>query len=135
MANKNPNMDGLKKYTEMTAEEKREFHSRGGTASTEKRREQASIRKAVQLFLSLSITDPRVKEQLKKLGVDVKKLTNVMLPTLGLFKRACKGDPAAARLLAELNGENQVQGTTNIDSEGVKFNISFTGKGGNDADT
>ena len=81
--------------------------------------------------MSLPVKDPKIKAQLKELGMADGDIDNSILPALGLFKKACKGDSSAARLLAELNGENQVQGTTNIDGEGVNFNISFTGKGDN----
>ena len=49
-------------------------------------------------------------------------------------EKACKGDSSAARLLAELNNENQVQGTTNIGTEGVNMHVTFTGKGGNNGE-
>lgn len=109
----------------------REIQEKGRKANKEAHREKAQLKSAVKLLLSLPVKDPNIKKQLSALGMSDKDIDNSILPALGLFKKACKGDSAAARLLAELNNENQVQGTTNIDGEGVNFNISFTGKGDN----
>ena len=107
----------------------REIQEKGRKANKEAHREKAQLKSAVKLLLSLPVKDPNIKKQLSALGMSDKDIDNSILPALGLFKKACKGDSSAARLLAELNNENQVQGTTNIGGEGVEFNISFTGKG------
>lgn len=124
-------MENLIPVSERTAEELREMTRKGGIRSGEVRREKAQLKSAIKTILSLPVKDPKIKAQLKELGMADGDIDNSILPALGLFKKACKGDSSAARLLAELNGENQVQGTTNIDGEGVNFNISFTGKGDN----
>lgn len=97
-----------------TKEEQKEITRKGGIKSGEARREKAQLKSAVKLLLSLPVKDPNIKKQLKALGMNEKDIDNSILPALGLFKKACKGDSSAARLLAELNNENQVQGTTNI---------------------
>ena len=113
--------------------EARELGKKGGIKSGEVRREKASMREAVKLFLSLPIADTHAKDQLKALGVDENRLTNAMLPMLGLYKKACKGDSAAARLLAELNGETDVQGVTKI-GDGLKIEVTYSDEAGNDED-
>ena len=127
MAKGHENLVSLKNRT---TEEQREIAVKGGVASGVARREKAQLKSAVKLLLSLPIKDPNIKKQLKDLGMNDSDVDNSILPALGLFKKACKGDSAAARLLAELNNENQVQGTTNIGAEGVNMHISFEGKGG-----
>jgi hypothetical protein len=69
------------------------------------------------------------KEKLKELGLSDKDMCNGALVSMALLQKAMKGNIQAIRLLAELNGENQVQGTTNIGAEGVNMHISFEGKG------
>ena len=123
--------ENLIPQNERTKEEQRIIATKGGIRSGEVRREKAQLKSAIKTILSLPVKDPKIKAQLKELGMADGDIDNSILPALGLFKKACKGDSSAARLLAELNGENQVQGTTNIDGEGVNFNISFTGKGDN----
>ena len=109
--------------------DQREIQVKGRKANKEAHREKAQLKSAVKLLLSLPVKDPNIKKQLSALGMSDKDIDNSILPALGLFKKACKGDSSAARLLAELNNENQVQGTTNIGAEGVNMHISFEGKG------
>lgn len=110
-------------------EEARENSRKGGIRSGEVRREKAKMKSAVKLLFSLPVKDPKIKEQVKALGIDEKDIDNSILPIIGLYNKAIKGNVQAARLLAELNEENQVQGTTNIGTEGVNMHISFEGKG------
>jgi hypothetical protein len=126
--------ENLIPVSERTAEELREMTRKGGIRSGEVRREKAQLKSAVKLLLSLPVKDPNIKKQLSALGMSDKDIDNSILPALGLFKKACKGDSSAARLLAELNNENQVQGTTNIGAEGVNMHVTFTGKGGNNGE-
>ena len=112
----------------------REIQEKGRKANKEAHREKAQLKSAVKLLLSLPVKDPNIKKQLSALGMSDKDIDNSILPALGLFKKACKGDSSAARLLAELNNENQVQGTTNIGTEGVNMHVTFTGKGGNNGE-
>ena len=126
--------ENLIPQNERTKEEQRAIAKKGGVASGVARREKAQLKSAVKLLLSLPVKDPNIKKQLSALGMSDKDIDNSILPALGLFKKACKGDSAAARLLAELNNENQVQGTTNIGAEGVNMHVTFTGKGGNDGE-
>ena len=121
--------ENLIPQNERTKEEQRAIAKKGGVASGVARREKAQLKSAVKLLLSLPVKDPNIKKQLSALGMSDKDIDNSILPALGLFKKACKGDSSAARLLAELNNENQVQGTTNIGTEGVNMHISFEGKG------
>lgn len=123
--------ENLIPQNERTKEEQRAIAKKGGVASGVARREKAQLKSAVKLLLSLPVKDPNIKKQLSALGMSDKDIDNSILPALGLFKKACKGDSSAARLLAELNNENQVQGTTNIGTEGVNMHVTFTGKGGN----
>ena len=129
MANKG--IENLIPLNQRSKEVQREIQEKGRKANKEAHREKAKLKSAIKTILSLPVKDPKIKAQLKDLGMADGDIDNSILPALGLFKKACKGDSSAARLLAELNGENQVQGTTNIDGEGVNFNISFTGKGDN----
>ena len=126
--------ENLIPQNERTKEEQRAIAKKGGVASGVARREKAQLKSAVKLLLSLPVKDPNIKKQLSALGMSDKDIDNSILPALGLFKKACKGDSSAARLLAELNNENQVQGTTNIGAEGVNMHVTFTGKGGNDGE-
>lgn len=116
------NEQNLIPINERTESEQRAMRKKAGKRSGEVRRENArinrGIKSAVKTLLSLPIKDPKVKKQLQGLGITDEEMDNAVLPVLGLFKKACKGDSAAARLLAELNGENDVQGVTKIGASG-----------------
>lgn len=110
-----------------TKEEQKEITQKGGIKSGEVRREKAKMKSAVKLLFSLPVKDPKIKEQVKALGIDDKDIDNSILPIIGLYNKAIKGNVQAARLLAELNDENQVQGTANM--EGASYNFNVTCKG------
>ena len=122
-------IENLIPVSERTKEEAREISQKGGVKSGEVRREKAKMKSAVKLLLSLPVKDPKIKEQVKALGIDDKDIDNSILPIIGLYNKAIKGNVQAARLLAELNDENQVQGTTNMDGASYNFNVTCKGVG------
>ena len=115
MAKGHENLVSLKNRT---TEEQREIAVKGGIASGVTRREKAKMKSAVKLLFSLPVKDPKIKEQVKALGIDEKDIDNSILPIIGLYNKAIKGNVQAARLLAELNDENDVQGVTKIGASG-----------------
>jgi hypothetical protein len=123
------NEQNLKPNTERTPKERQELARKAGKASGEARREKATLKSLLPLMMSLEVKDDKDKEALKALGLSDDELCNGALVSMALLQKAMKGNIQAIRLLAELNGENQVQGTTNIGAEGVNMHISFEGKG------
>jgi hypothetical protein len=103
---------------ERSPSEVRENGRKGGIKSGEVRREKAKMKSAVKLLFSLPVKDPKIKEQVKALGIDEKDIDNSILPIIGIYNKAIKGNVQAARLLAELNEENDVQGVTKIGASG-----------------
>ena len=123
------NEQNLIRINERSKKEQRELARKGGIASGEARREKATLKNLLPMMMSLEIKDDKDKEKLKALGLSDKDMCNGALVSMALLQKAMKGNIQAIRLLAELNGENQVQGTTNIGAEGVNMHISFEGKG------
>lgn len=123
------NEQNLIRINERSKKEQRELARKGGIASGEARREKATLKNLLPMMMSLEIKDDKDKEKLKELGLSDKDMCNGALVSMALLQKAMKGNIQAIRLLAELNGENQVQGTTNIGAEGVNMHISFEGKG------
>ena len=121
------NEQNLIPNSERSPKEVRENGKKGGIRSGEVRREKAKMKSAVKLLFSLPVKDPKIKEQVKALGIDDKDIDNSILPIIGLYNKAIKGNVQAARLLAELNDENQVQGTTNMDGASYNFNVTCKG--------
>ena len=123
------NEQNLIRINERSKKEQRELARKGGIASGEARREKATLKNLLPMMMSLEIKDDKDKEKLKELGLSDKDMCNGALVSMALLQKAMKGNIQAIRLLAELNGENQVQGTTTIGAEGVNMHISFEGKG------
>ena len=87
--------------------EEREMQSKGGKNSGVTRRRKRSVKQAVELVMSLPVSDPKVKAKLKKMGIDMDDADNQTAMVVGLLGRAMKGDPkASALLIAQLDDGN-----------------------------
>lgn len=87
--------------------EERELQSKGGRNSGVTRRRKRSVKQAVELVMSLPVTDQKVKAKLKKMGIDMDDADNQTAMVVGLLGRAMKGDPkASALLIAQLEEGN-----------------------------
>ena len=87
--------------------EERELQSKGGRNSGVTRRRKRTVKQAVELVMSLPVTDPKVKAKLKKMGIDMDDADNQTAMVVGLLGRAMKGDPkASALLIAQLEEGN-----------------------------
>lgn len=75
--------------------------SRGGKNSGASRRRKRTVKQAVELVMSLPVSDPKVKAKLKKMGIDMDDADNQTAVVVGLLGRAMKGDPKASALLFE----------------------------------
>lgn len=92
-----------------------EEQSRGGKQSGVVRRRKRTVRQAVELVMSLPVSDPKTKAKLKKMGIDVDDADNQTAVVVGLYGRAVKGDHKAAALLFELLDDEH--GSTNEQTE------------------
>ncbi len=79
-----------------------EEQSRGGKQSGVVRRRKRTVKQAVELVMSLPVSDPKTKAKLKKMGIDLDEADNQTAVVVGLFGRAANGDPKASALLFEL---------------------------------
>ena len=81
--------------------EEREMQSKGGKNSGVTRRRKRTVKQAVELVMSLPVSDPKVKAKLKKMGIDMDDADNQTAVVVGLLGRAMTGDPKASALLFE----------------------------------
>ena len=100
--------------SERTPQERRERAQKMGIASGEARRQKKALREILPELLSLDISSKKTREQLKQFGIKDEELTNGTLVGVSLLKEAIKGKVPAIRLLAELMGENDVQGVAKV---------------------
>ena len=93
-----------------------EEQSRGGIASGVARRRKRTVKQAVELVMSLPVSDPKVKAKLKKMGIDMDDADNQTAVVVGLLGRAMTGDPKASALLFELLDDNNASGSEQTES-------------------
>lgn len=96
------NEQNLIPFGERTEKEQREIQRKGGIASGVTRRRKKTVKQAVELVMSLPVSDPKTKSKLKRMGIDVDDADNQTAVVVGLYGRAAKGDHKAAALLFEL---------------------------------
>ena len=88
----------------------------GGTNSGITRRRKRTVKQAVELVMSLPVSDPKVKAKLKKMGIDTDDADNQTAVVVGLMGRAMKGDPKASALLFELLDDNSTSANEQTES-------------------
>ena len=99
------NEQNLIPFNERTESEQREIATAGGIASGAARRRKRALKDAVDLFLSLPVTDTDTFNKLTKAGVDVNDIDNQMAMICGLHTSASRGDAKAGKLLWVMLGE------------------------------
>lgn len=109
------NDQNLVKYTEMTPDEKAEFHSRGGKVSGKKKRQRKTFAETLRAALAREITVEQGKDRLQELGYDG---TWMDLLSQAQVERAAKGDTEAFRAVRDTIGESPRQGVDITGLEG-----------------
>ena len=110
------NEQNLVPFDERTESEARELGKKGGIASGAARRRKRALKEAADYFLSLPVSDTKVRSRLSKAGIDPSDIDNQMAMICGLHAQAAKGDAKAAKVLIDLLGED-----SGADSEGVQI--------------
>lgn len=103
-------------FSERSKEEARECGRIGGINSGITRRRKKTVKQAVELVMSLPVSDPKTKAKLKKMGIDVDDADNQTAVVVGLYGRAAKGDHKAAALLFELLDDGHASTTEQTES-------------------
>ena len=95
----------------LTTSEAREIGRKGGIASGEARQEKATFKKALQWLLDsdIKITNGKVVDTFKDMGIDTSNLNPSQLATLGVWFGAVQGNASNYKTLLETNGELQEQ--------------------------
>lgn len=79
--------------------------SAGGIASGKKRAQKKTLRELAEIIGAMPVKNPKTIAIMQKAGFDTDQMTNDMAMMLGLQLKAQNGDPAAAKLLAEMRGQ------------------------------
>lgn len=95
------NEQNLIPFGDRTEKEQREIQRKGGIASGVTRRRKRTVKQAMELVMSLPVSDPKLKAKLSKMGIDLDDADNQTAVAVGLMAKAMKGDPKAAKLMFE----------------------------------
>lgn len=101
--------DNLVPQNERTKEEQREIAIMGGKASGEARRKKKGMKEALKLLLELDVKSPKLREQMKQLGIDDDNLTNEMALMVAQLQKAMKGDVQSANFIRDTSGQKPVE--------------------------
>ena len=110
------NEQNLIPNSERTPSELRQMCSNGGKASGVARRRKKTLKQAVELAMSLPVSDKKIQAKLKKMGFDTDDADNQMAVIVGVMGRAMKGDPKASALLFELLDDGNASGSEQTES-------------------
>lgn len=105
------NEQNLIPNSERTPSELRKMCSNGGKASGVARRRKRTIKQAMELVMSLPVSDPKTRTKLKKMGIDLDDADNQTAVVVGLMARAMQGDPKAAKLMFEYLDDEHSNGS------------------------
>lgn len=101
--------DNLVSLADRTTEEQREIAIQGGKASGEARRKKKGMKEALKLLLELDVKSPKLREQMKQLGIDDDNLTNEMALMVAQLQKAMKGDVQSANFIRDTSGQKPVE--------------------------
>lgn len=93
-----------------------EEQSRGGKQSGVVRRRKRTVKQAMELVMSLPVSDPKTKAKLKKMGIDVDDADNQTAVVVGLMARAMNGDPKTCALMFEYLEDGNASGSEQAES-------------------
>lgn len=110
------NEQNLIPFGERSESEERAMRSKGGKNSGVTRRRKRTVKQAVELVMSLPVSDPKVRAKLKKMGIDMDDADNQTAVVVGLLGRAMKGDPKASALLFEQLDDEGKSNTDQVES-------------------
>ena len=111
------NEENLTPNEKRTPSERRENARKAGVASGEARRKKKSMKQAMNLLLSLPVSDENMAK-LKQLGIDSDNADNQMLIMVSMMQRAIKGNVTAAQFIANITGS-----TAMTEAERAKINL------------
>lgn len=108
------NEQNLKPKTTLSKEEAKRMGSKGGKASVEARRERKAMKEQLEMLLNMPVTDSKIKNKIKKMGIEEEEMNNQMAITISLYKEAMNGNTKAYELIRDTIGEKPVEKIENI---------------------
>lgn len=109
------NSKNLRKIN-LTHDEATRNGKKGGEASGKARRKKKQMKDMLDYILQLNVTDDKLREDMKKMGIDEEQMTINALTCYAMVRKAIDGDTKAAEFIAVMTGQKpqdklKVEGT------------------------
>lgn len=101
------NAENLISNDKRTPSERRENARKAGVASGEARRKKKSMKQAMNLLLSMPVSD-EYREAIERFGLDANDADNQMMVMISAFKKAVSGNVDAMKFIASITGSNSM---------------------------
>ena len=88
-----------------------EEQSAGGIASGKARKEKRLIKDSIEMVLGLEVKNEKMKDQLRKLGIQDEDMTNQLALVVAMVNKGLKGDTQAFNSLRDTIGQKPVERT------------------------
>lgn len=85
------NEQNLIRNEDLTPSQRRENARKAGIASAKAKKKRKAMKEQMDMLLSLPVKSPKMKEQLKKLGIKSNEIDNQMALIVSLYQTALKG--------------------------------------------
>lgn len=99
------NDENLISFKQMSAERQREIASMGGKQCQKNKKRRKALKEQLELILSLPLKDPKAREQIKKLGINLDDIDNQIAMNLRLYQEALSGNVKAYEVIRDTIGE------------------------------
>lgn len=101
------NAENLISNDKRTPSERRENARKAGVASGEARRKKKSMKQAMNLLLSMPVSD-EYREAIERFNLDANDADNQMMVMISAFKKAVSGNVDAMKFIASITGSNSM---------------------------
>lgn len=97
--------------SEQDREKAKQNGIKGGIASGKVRREKRLIKDSIEMVLGLEVKNEKMREQLKKLGIQDEDMTNQLALVVAMVNKGLKGDTQAFNSLRDTIGQKPIERT------------------------
>lgn len=98
---------------------------KGGEKSQKLKRERRTMREALEMLLSMRVSNEKMRDLLQKMGIESDDQTNDIAMLVGVMMKATKGDTQAAAFIRDTIGEKPMQNIALSGNVDGAVNINF----------
>ena len=105
------NEQNLQPNTTLSKEEAKKLGRAGGIASGKVRKQKKLIKDSIEMVLGLDVKSSKMREQLKKLGIEDEDMNNQLALVVAMVQKGLKGDVQAFNTIRDTVGQKPIDRT------------------------